>query len=80
MEGRLITMLGNIIGGFIVILIGTTLAPTVATQVWTATSNTTTMSGASGTVLGLTTLFYNLSIASSAIGIAAQGLRNSGLM
>lgn len=73
-------MLGNIIGGFIVILIGTTLAPVVATQVYTATANTTIMNSASVTVLGLTTLFYNLSIASSAIGVAAQGLRNSGLM
>lgn len=72
-------MLGNLIGGFIVILIGTTLAPVVANQVAGGTSNAN-MSSAASTVLGLTTLFYNLAIASSAIGIAAQGLRNSGLM
>ena len=80
-------MLGNIIGGFIVILVGVTLAPTVANEValargyngsdYAAGSNVT---GASSTILGLTVLFYNLSIASTAIGIAAQGLRNSGLM
>ena len=72
-------MLGNLIGGFIVILVGTSLAPTVAQQVGIAQSDGN-ITGASDTLLGLTTLFYNLSIASSAIGIAAQGLRNSGLM
>lgn len=79
-------MLGNIIGGFIVILVGVTLAPTVANEVMGAryvggnTSAPTNITGASSTILGLTTLFYNLSIASTAIGIAATGLRNSGLM
>lgn len=80
-------MIGNIVGGFIIILIGSTLAPVVATTVWGATvinGNASlinnNMSSASITVLSLTTLFYNLSIASSAIGVAAQGLKNSGLM
>ena len=79
-------MLGNIIGGFIVILVGVTLAPTVANEVRGARGNATAIgqgtniTGASSTLLGLTTLFYNLSVASTAIGIAAQGLRNSGLM
>jgi hypothetical protein len=79
-------MLGNIIGGFIVILVGVTLAPTVANEVRGARGNATgiglgtNITGASSTILGLTTLFYNLSVASTAIGIAAQGLRNSGLM
>ena len=81
-------MLGNIIGGFIVILVGVTLAPTVATEVagargWNGSEYLVTghnITGASSTILGLTTLFYNLAIASTAIGIAATGLRNSGLM
>jgi xanthine/uracil permease len=79
-------MLGNIIGGFIVILVGVTLAPTIANEVAGAryvggnTSVPTNITGASSTILGLTTLFYNLSIAATAIGIASQGLRNSGLM
>jgi len=81
-------MLGNIIGGFIVILVGSTLAPTVANAVSQATgyndsggaNHPSNITGASYTILGMTTLFYNLSIASTAIGIAAQGLRNSGLM
>jgi hypothetical protein len=79
-------MLGNIIGGFIVILIGTTLAPVVAAQVFSATTNGTAgvlngnMSQSAATVLGLTTLFYNLAIATSAIGIATEGLKNAGLL
>jgi len=82
-------MLGNIIGGFIVILVGVTLAPTVANEVAlarygnetaAASSLTSNITGASSTILGLTVLFYNLSIAATAIGIASQGLRNAGLM
>ncbi len=72
-------MLGNIIGGFIVILVGVTLAPTVANEVQAAKDNGN-ITGASSTIIGLTTLFFNLAIASTGIGIAAQGLRNSGLM
>lgn len=81
-------MLGNLIGGFIVILVGATLAPTVANNVALATgfnssggaSSASNVTGAASSVLGLTTLFYNLAIAAAAIGIAAQGLKNSGLM
>lgn len=72
-------MLGNMIGGFIVILVGTSLLPTVANSVATAQASGN-VTGASSTLVGLTTLFYSLSIATSAIGIAAQGLRNSGMM
>jgi len=72
-------MLGNLIGGFIVILVGVTLAPTVADQVAGATASGN-ITGASATILGLTTLFYNLAIMAAAIGIATVGLRNSGLM
>jgi len=81
-------MLSNIIGGFIVILVGITLAPTVADQVAAARENSTgalggtgnNVSGASSTILGLTTLFYCLSVATVGIGIATVGLRNAGLM
>jgi uncharacterized membrane protein YhaH (DUF805 family) len=71
-------MLGNIIGGFIVILVGTALLPTVANQVVGAQGGNVT--GAASTLVGLTTLFYSLAIATAAIGIAAQGLRQSGLV
>lgn len=80
-------MLGNIIGGFVVILVGTTIAPSIANNVAGAVySNISTgeisanMTNGSATVLQLTVLFYNLSIASAAIGVAAQGLKNAGLM
>ena len=72
-------MLGNLIGGFIVILVGVTFAPTVANEVAGAQANTN-IPGASSTITGLITLFYVLAIASAAIGIATVGLRNSGLM
>ena len=72
-------MLGNLIGGFIVILVGVTLAPTVANQVQTSQDNNN-ITGASNTIIGLTTLFYCLAVASVGIGIATVGLRNSGLM
>lgn len=72
-------MLGNLIGGFIVILVGVTLAPTVANEVQSAKNNTN-ITGAANTIVGLTTLFYCLAIASTGIGIATVGLRNSGLM
>lgn len=72
-------MLGNIIGGFIVILVGTALLPTVASQVALAQLNNN-ITGAASTLVGLTTLFYSLAISTSAIGIAAQGLRNAGMI
>ena len=81
-------MLGNLIGGFIVILVGVTLAPTVATEVKGARANATgdvggtgvNVTGAASTMLNLTTLFYCLAVASAAIGIMAVGLRQAGLM
>lgn len=79
-------MLGNLVGGFVVILVGVTLAPTIADEVRAARGNATgigqnvNITGAESTILNLTTLFYCLAIASAAIGIATLGLRNSGLM
>jgi len=79
-------MLGNLIGGFIVILIGVTLAPTVADTVKSGTdpdSNASTsanISGASASIFNLTTLFYSLAVASSGIGLAVVGFRKAGVM
>ena len=53
--------------------------PTVAQQVGLAQADGN-VTGATDTLVGLTTLFFGLAIATSAIGIAAQGLRNSGLI
>ena len=70
-------MLYNILGGFIFIVVGTALLPTVADQVAAAQGGNVT--GAASTMVGLTTLFYAMSIATSSMGIAIAGLRNSGL-
>ena len=71
-------MLGNLVGGFIVILVGVTLIPTIANEVKGAQSGNVT--GAASTILGLTTLFFALAIASAGIAIAAQGLRAAGML
>jgi len=71
-------MLGNLIGGFIVILVGTTLIGTVADEINSAQRGNVT--GASSTILGLTTIFFALGIASAGIAIAAQGLRAAGML
>lgn len=70
--------LGNLIGGFIVILVGTNLMPTVANQVVAAQGGNVT--GAASTILGLTTIFYALGIMASAVSLAVSSLRNAGLV
>jgi len=71
-------MLGNLIGGFIVIIVGVSLMPSVADQVVLGQAGNVT--GAADTILGLTTLFFALGIAAAGISIAAQGLRAAGLL
>ena len=71
-------MLGNLIGGFVVIIIGVTLLPTVADKVEEAQDGNVT--GASSTILDLTTIFFALGVTSAGIAIAAQGLRAAGLL
>ena len=70
-------MLGQLIAGFVVILVGTALLPTVANQVVGAQTGNVT--GASSTLVGLTTLFYALAVATAAISIAVSGLRTVGM-
>ena len=70
-------MLGNLVGSFIVVVVGTSLAPTVAQNVGIAQADGN-ITGASDTLLGLTTLFYCLAIATSSMASAAIGLRNAG--
>lgn len=71
-------MLGNLLGGFIVIIIGSSLIGTVANEVNAAQSGNVT--GAASTVLGLVTLFYALGILSAGVAITVGGLRNAGVM
>ena len=71
-------MLGNLIGGFIVIIIGVNLIGTVADEVNAAQSGNVT--GAASTILGLTPLFFALGIMSAGVALAVGGLRNAGLV
>jgi len=80
-------MLGNLIGGFITIIVGTALMPTVADQIKSAqnlnSSNataTTNLSSTTSTIVGLVPLFYALGIMSTGVAIAINGLRDAGIM
>jgi len=81
-------MLSNIIGGFLLIVIGVNLIPIVANGVVYAktvnttggTSGTPVLSGASATMIDLVTLFFAMGIMVSAVAIVVQGLRQSGLI
>lgn len=70
--------LGNLLGGFIVILVGVNLIPTVADQVVSAQAGNVT--GAASTILGLTTIFFALGIMSAGVSLAVGGLRSAGLV
>ena len=71
-------MLANLLGGFIVILVGVNLIPTVANQIASAQNGNVT--GAASTILGLTTIFYALGIMSAGVSLAVAGLRNAGMV
>jgi hypothetical protein len=70
--------LGRILEGFIVILVGVNLAPSVADTVKGAQGGNIT--GASSTILGLTTLFFTLGIMTAGVQIAVGGLADVGLI
>ena len=63
----------------VVILVGVNLLPTVANQV-SAAQNNGNVTGASSTIVGLTTLFFSLGIMSAGISLAIGGLRNAGIV
>jgi len=71
-------VLGNLIGGFVVIVVGVNLMPVIADQVNAATTGNVT--GAAATLLDLTTLFFALSIMATAISLGVSTLRQSGLV
>ena len=82
-------MLGNLLGGFIVIVVGVNLIPTVADSVAAARyvngsaslgTNASLVSGSAGTILGLTPLFFALGIMAAGIALTVGGLRNAGVM
>ena len=71
-------VLANLLGGFIVILVGVNLIPTVADEVTAATTGNVT--GAAGTILDLTIIFFALGIMAAGVSLAVGGLRNAGLV
>ena len=82
-------MLGNLLGGFIVVLVGVNLIPTVADQIYNAryvnesggtADDGTLITGASGTILDLTVIFFALGIMAAGVSLAVGGLRNAGLV
>ena len=79
-------MLGNLIGGFITIIIGVNLIGPIADAVEltktgsTAIDGTNITSGATATILGLTPLFFSLGILAAGVALAVGGLRNAGIM
>ncbi len=72
-------VLANLIGGFVVILIGVNLLPTVANEVAAAQANSN-VTGAASTIVGLTTIFFSLGIMAAGVALAVGGLRNAGLV
>ena len=73
--------LGRLLEGFITILIGVNLIPTVADQV-TAVQNSTisNVTGSAATMIGLVTLFFALGIMIAGVNIAVGGLQDVGLI
>ena len=80
-------MLGRLIGGFITVLVGVTLLPTIANDVVYAqninSSNstaTTNLSSASSTITGLVTLFFALAILGAGVALTVGGLKDAGVL
>jgi len=71
--------LGRVLQGFITILVGVNLAPSVANAVAGGQANGN-ITGASSTILGLTTLFFVLGIMTAGVQIAVGGLADVGLI
>lgn len=71
-------MLGNLLGGFIIIVVGVNLLPTVADQVVAAQGGNVT--GAASTIVGLVPLFFSLGILSAGVALVATGLRSAGMV
>lgn len=70
--------------GFITVIVGVSLIPTVADTISIATgggnASLTNMTGSAASILELTTLFFALGIMVAGIGIAVGGLADIGLI
>ena len=76
------------LGGFIVILVGVNLIPTIAGQIWVANhdsiasggQNLSTSDPTAATILDLVTIFFALGVMAAGVSLAVGGLRNVGLV
>ncbi len=77
-------MLANLLGGFIVILVGVNLIQPIADTIYLETysngSISPNISGAASSILGLTTIFFALGIMSAGVAITVSGLKNAGMV
>jgi len=71
--------IGNLIGGFIAILIGVSLLPEITKQVGEA-AKTTELTGATAQMLSIVPVFFALAILFAAIATVWSSLRGSGLV
>jgi xanthine/uracil permease len=72
--------LGRLIEGFITILIGVNLIPSVANEIAGSSGTGTNITGSSATILDLVTLFFALGIMVAGVNIAVGGLQDVGLI
>lgn len=70
--------LGQLFEGFITIVVGVNLIPTVADQVVAATSGNVT--GGAASILTLVTLFFAIGIMVAAVNVSVAGLQDMGLV
>ena len=81
-------MLGNLIGGFIVIIVGVSLLPTIANEIvggqtnssGTLGGNGVNITGSTATIVNLVPLFFSLGIMSAGVALTVGGLKNAGIM
>jgi len=79
-------MIGNLLAGFIVVVVGVNLLAPIADSVYLSTHNSSggtsaiNLSSAGVSILSLVTLLYALGIMTAGMAIAVQGLKNAGVM
>ncbi len=74
--------LGRMMQGFITVIVGVSLIPTVADTIYAAAGNSsaTNLSSSAASILELTTLFFALGVMVAGVGIAVGGLADVGLI
>jgi len=73
--------IGNLIGGFIVLLVGINIISVVSDEVTNLQANVSTeLPSAANTILDITSIFFALGIIAAGISLAIGGLRRGGLV